>query len=524
MGSDEVTPQPTGSASDATETTPADESAPDTAQTQPITTPADESTADTAQTQPSTTPADESAADTTQTQPSTPKPPAAPAVAVNGGITRGRLILVDAIVAVATLLLVVGIFSVWANRLLFNPDNWSNTSTQLLQNQNIRSSTANYVVDQIYANVDVAGLIRSGLPPQLQALASPAAGAVRNLAVQGVELALTRPRVQSLWATANRAADQAFIYVVNGGKGAVSINQGVVTLNLGSIVDNVAGRLGLPANLGAKLPANVANLTVLKSNQIKLVQKGGKAIKGLALWLTILVPLLYILAIFLARGHRRRTLMTVGFAGVLAGVIVLFGRSIMESQIPGSLTNDASLKPTITAVITISTQLLSEVAGGVIFIGVPLVIAAWFAGPARPAVASRRSISPWLREHAVESYALTLAVMVIIFIWDPIPATGKPIGIIVLTALALLGMYVLRAQTAREFPDTKSGETMARIRARTDAARKQRQQRHGTTSASASAPSASGMPEQLRQLADLRDHGELTADEYQAAKAKLLQG
>ena len=399
-------------------------------------------------------------------------------MAVNGGITRGRLILVDAIVAVATLLLVVGIFSIWANRLLFSPDNWSNTSTQLLQNQNIRSSTANYVVDQIYANVDVAGLIRSGLPPQLQALAAPAAGAVRNLAVQGVELALTRPRVQSLWATANRAADQAFIYVVNGGKGAVGINQGVVTLNLGSIVDNVANRLGLPPNLGAKLPANIANLTVLKSKQIKFVQDGGKAIKGLALWLSIIVPLLYILAIFLARGHRRRTLMTVGFAGVLAGVIVLLGRSIMQSQIPGSLTNEASLKPTIEAVISISTQLLSQVAGAVIFIGVPLVIAAWFGGPARPAVASRRAISPWLREHAGESYALTLAVMVIIFIWDPIPATGKPIGIIVLTALALLGMYVLRAQTAREFPDTKSGETMARIRARTDAMRKQREQRH----------------------------------------------
>ena len=33
--------------------------------------------------------------------------------------------------------------------------------------------------------------------------------------------------------------------------------EGVVTLNLGSIVDNVAGRLGLPANLGAKLPAGI---------------------------------------------------------------------------------------------------------------------------------------------------------------------------------------------------------------------------------------------------------------------------
>ena len=54
-------------------------------------------------------------------------------------------------------LLIVGIFSVWANRLLFNPDNWSNTSTQLLSNPTIRSSTANYLVDQLYANVNVPG-------------------------------------------------------------------------------------------------------------------------------------------------------------------------------------------------------------------------------------------------------------------------------------------------------------------------------------------------------------------------------
>src|SRR5947209_12404990 len=79
-------------------------------------------------------------------------------------ISRRRLIFVDALIALTTLLLVVGVFSVWANRLLFNPDNWSNTSTQLLQNPDIRSGTANYLVDQLYSNVDVTGLIRSGLP------------------------------------------------------------------------------------------------------------------------------------------------------------------------------------------------------------------------------------------------------------------------------------------------------------------------------------------------------------------------
>ena len=83
------------------------------------------------------------------------------------GISRTRLILVNTLIGFTTLLLVVGIFSVWANRLLFSPDNWSHTSTQLLSNPEIRNTTANYLVDQLYANVDVASIIKADLPTQL---------------------------------------------------------------------------------------------------------------------------------------------------------------------------------------------------------------------------------------------------------------------------------------------------------------------------------------------------------------------
>lgn len=443
-----------------------------------------------------------------------PAPAPAPAPA---RISRGRLILVDSLIGVTTLLLVVGVFSVWANRLLFSPENWSSTSTQLLQNPDIRSSTANYIVDQLYANVDVAALIKSGLPPRLAPLAAPAAGALRNAAVQGVELALTRPRVQSLWALANRAADQTFIAIVKGGKGPVGVKQGVVSLNLGAILEDAASRLGLPSGLSAKLPPNIANLTVFKSSQLKLVQDAGNAIQGLALWLTILVPLLYALAIALAVGHRRRTLMTVGFAGVFAGVVVLLGRSILESQITASLTDDAALRPAIRATIGIGTAMLSEIAGACIVIGIPLMAAAWFAGPARAATSVRQAIAPFLREHPTESYAITLAVMALIFIWDPIPATRKIGGIIVFTVLALFGMFVLRRQTGREFPDAVPGAATQRMRARFERIRRERRQ-----STVPSAPPPTTVPEQLRQLADLRNDGAISSDEYQAAKSQLL--
>jgi hypothetical protein len=389
-----------------------------------------------------------------------PSTTAVPAVETGAhpGPTRGRRIQVNALIGLSTVLLIIGIFAVWANRLLFSPDNWAKTSTQLLQNPTIRSSTANYLVDQLYANVDIAGQISSALPPRLQPLAAPVAGALRTGAVQAVELALTRPRVQDLWAQANRAADKTFISVVEGGKGNVGINQGAVTLNLGAILDNVASRLGLPSDLSSKLPPNVANLTVFKSNQLKAVQNGGNAVKSLALWLTIIPGLLYVLAVFLAKGNRRRTLMSVGLSGILAGAVVLLGREILKNQISGALTSDASVQPTIKAVIAITSSILVDTAGACIFAGALFVIAGWFAGPARPAYAARRWLAPFLRAHHAETYAITLALLALLFVWDPIPATGKPAGIIVFTALGLIGTEVLIRQTKREFPGAASAE------------------------------------------------------------------
>jgi hypothetical protein len=431
-----------------------------------------------------------------------------------------RLIGVRILIGVTTLLLIVGMFAIFANRLLFNPDNWANTSTQLLQNPNIRSTTANYLVDQLYANYDVEGLISSGLPKQLQPLAGPAAGALRNAAVSGTELALSRPRIQGLWMTANRAADQAFVAIVNGGHGNVRVTNGVVSLNLGGILDNIASRLGLPSNLASHLPANVANLTVLRSSQLNYVQTGGKALKGLALILTILCPLLYALAIFFAPGHRRRTLMTIGFAALFAGLLVLAGRRILENQIPGALTQDASLQTTIRAVILISTGLLKEVATGVIFIAVLLILAAWFAGPAHLPRIAREAIAPFLRERPVATYAVTLGLLALLFIWDPIPATGTPAGILSFMALALFGTWVLIRQTAIEFPDAEAGAAGEAIRARWTAMRS-----HSGRAAAPAAPAArsdANTAEQLKQLAELRDRGELTPDEYSAAKSHLL--
>ena len=314
--------------------------------------------------------------------------PGAPRVA-----GRGRRIVVQVIIWGTTVLAVVAIFAVWANRQLLNPNNWANTSTKLLEHPAVRTATASYLVNQLYANVDVAGELRSRLPPALQPAAGPLAGALENAAVSAAERVLANPRVQDAWRAANRAAAKSLVLVVNGGQGAASVQGGEVTLDLKSLVANLADQLGLP-DVSSKLPPSAANLKILSSDQIKVVQDGGKALKGLALLLTIIVPLLYALAIVLARGQRRRALMRVGFALVAAGLVVFAARKIVESGVTNSLVKSEANKPAGSAVVSIATSMLSEIAEAFVFVGIPLIAGAWFAGPARLAVRMRRAIAP----------------------------------------------------------------------------------------------------------------------------------
>lgn len=381
-----------------------------------------------------------------------------PAAPTRAPIARGRRWLVNGIIVFATVLSLFAIVSVWANRLLFNPDNWANTSSQLLENPDIRSAASNFLVDQLYANVNVAGLLKSALPARLQPLAGPAAGALRNGAVRGVDTALQRPAIQALWVGANRRADQAFIAIVNGGKGPVGINGGVVTLDLHQVLTTVSARLGLPASITSKLPPSAGKLRLFKSSKLSLIEDLGNAIRHLALLFSILLPVLWAVAIALASGRRRRTLMSVGFSIVLAGVLGVAVRRILQTTIVNTIVHNDAQRPAARATLAIGTSILAEIAVAFIIVGIVAVLAAWFAGPARPAVASRRVLAPFLRDRPGWTFAIVVSVMVLLFLWQPIPALGTPVGIVVFLCLALLGTEVLRRQTAEEFPDARAGE------------------------------------------------------------------
>src|SRR5262245_36366851 len=110
-----------------------------------------------------------------------------------------RRALPMALITIATILSVFAILAIWANRQLLNTTNWTETSTQLLENDDIREQISINLVDQLYANVDVQQNIQDVLPKKAAPLASPISAQLKTLSVQGVDKILERPRAQKLW-------------------------------------------------------------------------------------------------------------------------------------------------------------------------------------------------------------------------------------------------------------------------------------------------------------------------------------
>jgi hypothetical protein len=433
---------------------------------------------------------------------------------------RARRIWVRLLLGLATLLAIFAIFAIWANRQLLNPDNWSDTSTQLLQKPAIRTALSSYLVNQLYANVDVQGQLKSGLPKEVAPLAGPISGALHSVAEQAAERALATPQIQNVWRNTNRAADQTLVAIVEGKGSRVQIERGTVSLNLHQIVSDLTTRLGLPSDLAGKLPASVAKVKVVTSDQLGLVRNLAKALHALAVWLTIIVVVLYALAVFLAGGRRRRTLMQVGFGAVFAGLIVILGRKIGQGQLVSAITKDASIEPAAKDAYSVATSLLVQVSSASIIIGIPLILAAWLAGPARWAVSARRFLAPHFRARPALVYWITAALLALVFIWGPIPATRNPLTMLLFTILAFAGAYVLGRQIAEEFPDAEP----VSIRAAMNEFGHSLGEKMGRARAATAPGPAGGVSKaaELERLVALRDRGAITDAEYASAKRDLL--
>ena len=104
------------------------------------------------------------------------------------GTTAGRRWIPIALIVLASLIGFFSVFALWVKRQALETETWTRTSSELLENEEIRNAVADFLITELYANVDVEGAVARQLPPEIKGLAGPVSG--------GCGRRVARPRVR----------------------------------------------------------------------------------------------------------------------------------------------------------------------------------------------------------------------------------------------------------------------------------------------------------------------------------------
>jgi hypothetical protein len=360
---------------------------------------------------------------------------------------RGRRIAVVTLLILGTLFWTAFGLGLWAQRQALDTDNWVETSGDLLENEQIRTTLATFIVDQLYDSQAVQDRLEEALPPRLQGLAAPAAAGLKEVARRNAPRVLGSAAALKAWETANRTAHNELLDIVDNGVGGRDIS-----LDLKSLLAEVAAGTGLPANAVDKLPPDVANLQVASTDQLDNVRDLLHLFKTIVWVLLGLAVAAFAGAIALA-ADRRRTVLNVGGCLMFAGIAVLAFRTLAGKYVEDSLADAPNAHAIAGDVWGIATRLMVDAAQGSFLFGFFVVLGAWLIGPGRRATAVRRFTAYPLREHAGFTRAGLATAILLLVVWGPVPWTQRLGTIVIFTVIAFVWLERIRHRTLAEFPN-----------------------------------------------------------------------
>jgi hypothetical protein len=358
---------------------------------------------------------------------------------------RPRRKAVLALIVVGSLIAFLAVFALWAKRQLLETETWTNTSTELLEDAEIRTTVANYAVDTLFTDVPVEAEIEQALPPRAAPAAGPITGALRQLANNLALRALESPKVQQLWEEANREAQQTLVALVEKG------GSEDVTLDLADIVNRLGEQVGV-SDAASKLPPEAAEIVILDNSDLVAAQDVIDLLETLAWLLTALALVLYGVAIYFAAGWRRIALRNVGWAFIVVGIAALVVRGLAGDALTNHLATTSAIEPAVSSAWSIGTSLLRDIGGAAVFYGIVILLGAWLAAPSGLGRSARRELAPILAGRATAYGALAL-LLLLLFWWSPTPGFERLPTSILIILLFVVGLEALRHQSVRDFPD-----------------------------------------------------------------------
>ena len=381
--------------------------------------------------------------------------PAEPAGPVD---RRTRPVLVHGLVVLAAIVLFLTAVNTWVDRAALDTDNWVTASDELLADPLVREAVSVFVVDQLYASVDVAQQLQTVLPGDFERLANALAIALRAPAAEAIDRLLATDAAARIWTEANRRTHTTVVAILNDETGPLtSTADGVVTLDLRALVVGLAESIGIPTAAIDRIPPDVGQVEIIESSTLRSAQTAVAIIDRMSLLLFLVVVALYAGAIALAGGWRRQATRNVGISVAVVGLLILAGLRIGGNQLLDSVVSVETNRSTAEAVWRITSSLLREIGWTVTLIGVVIVVLAVLAGAGRWATAVRRSVGPVVVRQPAVRWGFAAALFLLLIVWAPIELFETWWGILALGVLLVLGVEGFRAQCEREVSTAEVG-------------------------------------------------------------------
>ncbi|WP_225851052.1 hypothetical protein [Streptomyces sp. HPF1205] len=361
---------------------------------------------------------------------SSPAPPAAapgpPGGARGRGAAAGRVArsTSSAVLIVLTCVLVpLTLLAVWVHDLVLDTDRYVSTVAPLARNRAVQDAAVARATKAVDVRVNgseataqlAAWLQSQGLPPK-------AAQAVKGLGPQldsavddAVHKAATKvvrsERFATTWENANRTAHQAVVHALTGeGRGAVSVSDGTVTLDVGTAVDELKKTLEAEGlQVAAAIPSSDKRLVLLDSDQLGKIRKLAHVLDVLGNWLPPLTVVVGAAGVLLAHRRRRalaRAALGAAFASLVVVIVLAAFRTYYLDHLPATVqSRDAAGAVYDTLIRFLRVSLVTA-----IVLGIVLALGAYLVGPGRLPVAVRTaserasdSVAGWAYRHQVRT-------------------------------------------------------------------------------------------------------------------------
>ena len=372
-------------------------------------------------------------------------PDAAPAPPAKGH-SRARNIAVVVLLVLAPIVFFVGAVATWVDRTALENETWADVTEQIVHDPAVSVPLSDALAEQLQARADFQGRLSTSLPANLQPLAAPAAGALNELVERTATRVVESPRGVELMVRASRLAQAQAIAIIDGTT-PVSEVEGGVAINLSDLLAQVSQQLGLPGVV-SNLPVADKQIVIVPEENLTKIRNAVRVLRALSTW-TIFVGLaMFAAAVWLA-GDRRRAVFWSAMSLVGVALLVVIAKVAVGGILPGELAATPSGEQAATAVWNIVSEGLIDISKTMAAVGIVGVAGAWLVGSSPRAIRARGFVGPLIQD---ARYAFGgLAVLILLLIaWGPTRGARTPVTIVIVTVLAVIGLIVLRRQTAGE--------------------------------------------------------------------------